>query len=81
VSLVQSVLEARGIATVSLSVMPEITEQVAPPRALVVPFGLGAPLGPPNRPDIHERVVQAMLEMAGETAIPVVRRWQEQSSG
>jgi hypothetical protein len=76
VSLVQAAIESRGIVTVSLSVMPEITERVAPPRALVVPFGLGEPLGPPGNPDVHERVVMAMLDMAAETAIPITKRWE-----
>jgi hypothetical protein len=78
VSLVQASLESRGIVTVSVSVMPEITERVSPPRALVVPFGLGEPLGPPGRADVHERVVTAMLAMTSETAIPIVKQWHDQ---
>jgi len=66
VSLVARELESRGIATVCLSLLREVTEKVKPPRTLVVPFGWGQPLGPPGLAEIHEAVVDAALAMLGE---------------
>ena len=43
--LVQALLEAAGIATVSISQLAEVTRTVAPPRALFVDTPLGYPLG------------------------------------
>jgi hypothetical protein len=74
VSLIASALEARGIATVSLSVMPEITKRLTSPRTLLVPFGLGAPVGPPLDSVTQARVVTAALALTGE-ATPVTRVW------
>ena len=42
----QREIESRGISTVSITLSPEVTERVNPPRALYTPFGLGRPLGP-----------------------------------
>lgn len=74
-SLVASVLESRGIATVTLSVLPEISQKVRAPRTLVVPFGLGAPVGPPLDPEAQQEVVSAALALAYETAVPILRMW------
>ena len=70
-------LEGRGVATVCLSMLEEVARKVKPPRALLVPFGWGQPLGPPGEPDLHRRVaVEAlgMLEEGGQG--PVVRRFE-----
>jgi len=72
VSLVQTELERRGIVTVSLSVMPDITRKLAPPRALTVPAPLGAPMGPPHEAAAHEGVLRRMLELAVRTDVPFV---------
>jgi hypothetical protein len=75
VSLVASALEQRGIATVMLSVMPEISSRLTAPRTLVVPFGLGTPVGPPLDIATHHRVVKAALDLTGEMAVPLTRVW------
>jgi hypothetical protein len=75
VSLVASVLEARGITTIMLSVMPEISSQLTAPRTLVVPFGLGTPVGPPHAPATHLRVIEAALALTAEVSVPVIRAW------
>lgn len=72
VSLVQTELERRGIATVSLTVMPDITRKLAPPRALAVPAPLGAPMGPPHDSAAHEAVLRRMLELATRTDVPLL---------
>lgn len=70
-SLVGSALERRGIAMVMLSVLPQVTAALAPPRALAVPFGLGSPAGPPGDLATQARVVRAALELTTNPRIPV----------
>jgi hypothetical protein len=45
VCLIQEKLEKVQITTTSISIIPEITEQVGCPRFLHVPYPLGYPLG------------------------------------
>jgi hypothetical protein len=72
VSLVQTELERRGIVTVSLTVMPDITRRLAPPRALAVPAPLGAPMGAAHDADAHEAVLRRMLALAARTDVPLL---------
>ena len=72
VSLVQVELERRGIVTVSLSVMPDITRRLSPPRALVVNAPLGAVLGAPHDRDRHLAVLRGMLALTSRTDTPVL---------
>jgi hypothetical protein len=57
--LVQSIIEKAGIATVSISLLTEITRRVEPPRALAVDRPLGYPLGEPNDVDLQKRIMVA----------------------
>ena len=61
VSLVAAELERRGIATVVIQLLREIVEAVGPPRALLVPYRLGYPLGEPDDPALQKRVIRAAL--------------------
>lgn len=63
VSLVAAELERRGIATVAVQLLREIAEAVGPPRALLVPYPLGYPLGGPDDPALQRRVVEAALAL------------------
>jgi D-proline reductase (dithiol) PrdB len=63
VGLVQSVIEKTGIATVSITLLTEVTERVAPPRALAVNRPLGYPLGEPNNRDLQTRILRAAFEL------------------
>ena len=63
VGLIQSVIEKMGIATVSISLLREVTERVAPPRALVVDRPLGFPLGEPRNKELQTRIIMAALEL------------------
>ena len=63
VGLVQSIIEKSGIATVSITLLTEITERVRPPRALEVDRPLGYPLGEPNNPELQKRIMRAALEL------------------
>ena len=63
VGLVAAELERRGISTVSLQLLREIAEAVRPPRALVVPFPHGYPLGRPDDPAVQHAVIEAALRL------------------
>lgn len=49
VGLAAREIERRGVATVSLSIVREISEKIPPPRALFLPFPFGHALGEPGR--------------------------------
>jgi hypothetical protein len=58
VGLVQSIIEKAGIATVSITLLTEVTGRVGPPRALAVDRPLGYPLGEPNHPDLQKNIMR-----------------------
>jgi hypothetical protein len=61
-------LEAEGIATVVLGLIPHHVRKMRPPRALLVPFELGRPLGAPHDPELQHEVLSAalgLLDQAG----------------
>jgi hypothetical protein len=63
VCLVAAELERQGIATVAIQLLREVARRVRPPRALVVPFRHGYPLGEPHRPAGQRAVLEAALRM------------------
>ncbi len=71
VGLIQHAIEYAGIATVSISLLREITEKIRPPRALFVPFSLGYPLGEPNNRVLQTRIIQAAFELLTRNDCPV----------
>jgi hypothetical protein len=73
VGLIQAEMERRGISTMSITLLPEVTRAVRPPRALSVPFPLGYPLGAPDDPALQRRVLRALLALAGDHGVPVLR--------
>ena len=64
VGLIQSVIEKAGISTVSITVLPEITRQVGPPRALFVDAPFGYPMGQPHDAELQREILLAALQMA-----------------
>ncbi len=74
VGLVQAAIERAGIPTVSLSMLPEVTERVRPPRALVVPYPLGYPLGTPGDAGTQTRILLAALDLLGRLDLPVLEK-------
>ncbi|QQR75851.1 MAG: hypothetical protein IPJ17_09880 [Holophagales bacterium] len=70
VSLVGAECERRGIATVAIQLLREAAVAVQPPRALLVPFPHGYPLGEPNRPARQRAVVEAALSLLEQAAPP-----------
>jgi hypothetical protein len=74
------VLEASGIATVSLSMIPEFTASVGAPRVAGIEFPFGRPMGLPDDRAGQRAVLQAALEVLVAAQVPgtVVRlpfRW------
>ena len=63
VGLIQSVIEKSGIPTVSITLLREVTERVAPPRVLAVDRPLGFPLGEPDHPEQQQQIIMRALEM------------------
>jgi hypothetical protein len=74
VCLIAAELERRGIATTSVTVLPEVTRKVGIPRALAVSYPLGYPLGLPHDATLQTRILSsafALLRASGPP--PVVR--------
>jgi len=63
VGLLQSIIEKAGIATVSISLLLEVTRRVEPPRVLAVDRPLGYPLGEPNQPELQKRIILAAFDL------------------
>ncbi len=74
VGLIQSVIEKAGIPTASVTLLREITERVAPPRALFVDFPLGYPLGIPNDPALQMEIILTTLGLLAENVPPAIIR-------
>lgn len=60
--LLANMAEEAGLATVGITLKPEISVQVRPPRACYVRFPLGMPCGEPGKPAQHRTILQAVLE-------------------
>ena len=73
VGLIQSIIEKAGVPTVSVTLLREITERVAPPRALFVDFPLGYPLGAPNDAALQTRIMLAAFELLVEGTPPAIQ--------
>lgn len=68
--LVAREIERRGIATVALSIVREITEKTPPPRALFLRFPFGHALGEPGRSEQHLEVIRRALHLLFEAREP-----------
>ncbi len=68
--LVQRVLEASGIPTVALSLIPDLTRAVGVPRLAGISYPFGRPLGNPHDADGQRAVLRAMLEMLASAPGP-----------
>lgn len=65
-------LEARGLPTVVIALVLPQVEKSRPPRALMVPFILGRPLGEPNDTPFQRRVLKQALGLLERTDGPVI---------
>lgn len=68
--LVAGELEALGLPTVSLSLLPELSAITGVPRTLALHFPFGAPCGDPGNPALHAAVVAEALSLLAETTEP-----------
>lgn len=68
--LVQRAIEAEGIPTISISLNRTITEQVRPPRVLLVGFPLGHPMGNPFDEKLQRQVLMDGLKYLKEIVKP-----------
>ena len=68
----QAEVERRGIATASITMLPDITRAVRPPRALAVPWKLGYPLGVAGDTDTQARVVRRLLALCARSDVPLI---------
>lgn len=61
----------RGIPTVLITVSPEVSKQMRPPRALYpVGFKIGNSMGRPGMADLHKRVLRDALRLLEAPARP-----------
>jgi hypothetical protein len=70
VGLVARVLEASGIPTVALSLIPDLTRAVGVPRLAGISYPFGRPLGRPHDADGQRAVLRAMLELLATSSGP-----------
>lgn len=70
VGLIQAELERAGVVTASVSLLRFITEIVRPPRALLVPFAHGQPLGRAGDTATQHRVLDALLHLVADAPGP-----------
>lgn len=75
VGLIQAEIERQGIPTASITLLPDVTRAVQPPRALSVPFALGYPLGAPDDPALQREILRNLLTLTREEEVPVLRRF------
>jgi len=70
VGLVQRVIEAMGIPTVTLSMIPDLTRAVGVPRLAGISHPMGQPLGRPHDADGQRAVLRSMLELLARASGP-----------
>lgn len=75
VGLAQAAIEECGIPTASITMLPDITTIIRPPRALVVPYPLGFPLGEANNPDLQTNILQALMALLTRNDVPVLEEF------
>jgi hypothetical protein len=60
------------MTTASITMLPEITAKVRPPRALAVPYALGYPFGLPGVQDVQRSVLRALLSLCRRDDVPLL---------
>ena len=68
--LVANVVEAAGIATACLSMIPPLTRNTGAPRVVGVAHPMGMPMGRPGDAPTQRAVLQAALEAAASMTRP-----------
>jgi hypothetical protein len=80
VGLVQAAIERAGIATVSISLLREVSEAIQPPRVLFVPFPMGYPLGQPNNRELQHHIISAALALLESDDVPVLEDFRRENT-
>lgn len=75
VGLAQAEIEKRGIPTASITLLPDITRKISPPRALAVPYPLGFPLGEANNPVLQTEILLALMALLERDDVPVLEEF------
>lgn len=80
--LIQKAVEKVGIATVSISHLPDLSKKVAVPRALHLRFPLGRSFGAAGRRDLQQKIVIDMLKSINlitgeENIVTLPYRWKK----
>jgi hypothetical protein len=70
VGLAQNVIEASGIPTVALSLIPDLTRAVGVPRLAGISHPFGRPMGRPHDADGQRAVLRALLGLLASAAGP-----------
>ncbi len=68
--LVQRAIEEAGIATISVTMAPDVTRRVRVPRAAAVGFPLGHPFGFPGETFRQREILARLLRQAAEIREP-----------
>jgi D-proline reductase (dithiol) PrdB len=63
-AVIARALEARGLPTLSMSVLLEAAEETKPPRTCFLDFPLGCPAGKPHRAAEQREILRTALELA-----------------
>ena len=61
--LIQNTIEGVGIATISITLKPSLTEQMNVPRAANIRFPYGHPVGPAFEPEIQIQILKDALNL------------------
>ena len=63
-TVIARALEARGLPTLSMSVLLEAAEEAKPPRTCFLDFPLGCPAGKPNEAEQQRQILRSALKLA-----------------
>lgn len=66
--LAQRLVEAAGISTIALSMIPDLTAAWGAPRVAAIEFPFGRPLGQPRDTATQRAVLASALEVLGDAA-------------
>jgi D-proline reductase (dithiol) PrdB len=70
VSLIARGLEARGLPTLSMSTLYELSQGFKPPRTVFLDFPLRCTAGKPNEPEMQRQILRDALRLAPEFGEP-----------
>ena len=68
--LVQRIIEASGIPTVALSMIPDLTRAVGVPRLAGIGYPMGRPMGQPHACDGQRAVLRSLLNLLATAGGP-----------